>query len=315
MTKLAPAPSLPIDLLPAANRRESALLPSSTPLPERGPEINRTHERASLLATLDSTQTPLNTPTGLAVKSLSPTNLAQPQPASPLTAQSAREAQAQSQDPSPSQGGFFSQLKDKFLQFIGLTNAHKTPESGDAPKGFLARVATQISHLSEARSLSDLAAWTKGMVYAIAPRLCAWAKPVPKITTPQSLNIRPVAYHSTNEEWKKPSETFVITTPDEKPLALTSTKPKGPSLTEQALTAVATATQAQVEEKEKKQSQEESDGRRNKESAQTTLRKLQMEGLSAAELSEISAELNGVYGTAEVALRNARDLLTRKKTS
>jgi hypothetical protein len=153
------------------------------------------------------------------------------------------------------------------------------------------------------------------MLYVIAPRLCGWAKPAPKITTPQPLNIPPVAYHSTNEEWNKPSETFVMTPPAETPLTLTMTKSKGPSLTEQALTSVATATRAQVEEKEKKQLQEESDGRRNKESAQAALRKLQVEGLSAIELSEISAELNGIYGTAEVALRNARDLLTRKKTS
>lgn len=317
MAKLAPSPSLPMDLLPTEKRRESELLPNSTPLPERGPEINRAQERSALLASLNTPRTspevlgsqpaPAHLPAGQ-------TKSPEAQSPSPLPSQSTTGPTPQSQETSLTQTGFFSRLKDTFLKVTGLDNT-QNPESKAETPGFLSRVITQVSRLSEVRSLSDLASWAKGMVYAAAPKLCAWARPTPKVMFPESLNIKSMPTYSPGEAWNASPETTIMTPAGERRLSFSATKSSGSSLTEQALTSVAAATQARAEEREKKQSLEDADGRRNKEGAQAALRKLQLEGLSALELAEISAELSGVYGTAEVALRNARELLTRKKTT
>lgn len=87
------------------------------------------------------------------------------------------------------------------------------------------------------------------------------------------------------------------------------------SITEKALTTLASAKQTQLEEREKRESKEQEIRRHDKEGAEAALRKLQLDGLNPSELAQISAELHGVYGTAETALRNANDLVKRKKGS
>jgi hypothetical protein len=288
-------------------------MPNSAPVPERGPTINRDQERARLLTNLGQAQTTQ----GAQPRAPQPTNSAQ-SPQSPelpsAPAQASDEAIAQTHERPTTSGEVNSHSKHSSLQSTQSAPDFKNGEQVEEKQGLLGRVLKQLSALGDRLLISELAAKVTGLMNAAIPKLGAWARPHLKAAGRESLNIKPPPEASPREEWRSLPETKIVAPLEEKSdLALE--KAQKQSLTEQALTTVAAATQSKIEEKEKKQADAESETKRNKDSAQAALRKLQLEGLSPAELAEISAELTSVYGTAEVALRNARELLTRKKPS
>lgn len=308
MAKLSPAPSHPVDLLPAERRQESQVLPDCTPMPERGPATNRDEERRAVLASLKERRDNSNTQAPKATVAPSEKHEL------PNELQTPQENSTAPRVITP-QLGLFSQLKEKLSNFFGIGASTTAPESGDQSLGLVGRVVKQFSKLGEVRSLADLGSWAKGMTSAFAPSLRSWSFSAPKPTTPQSLNIKPPVQVETGPEREFQSHTVIVTPPTDDELKVDIQTKKGENLTEKALTAIASAKQAEVEEKDKKDAKTEEQRTRDKDSVEAALRKLQLEGLSASEIAEISTEMRGVYGTAESALRQANDLLKRKKVS
>ncbi len=300
MPKLAPSPALPVD---ADSRQQSTVIPSPAPVPERGPEINRNEERTRLSANRATTSP---SPNAQQESPQLPDASHTPQlPGAPVSVPSRAMTPPEERAPTT--------VESAPPHTQALPTLHDR-EQRDQKIGLLERTLKQLSTLGEYLSFSELAAKVVGLMNPHVTKLSGWlgfhAKPLVR----ESLNIKPPPETSYREEWRPVTETTIVS-PLEDDSLLTHDTPQKPSLTQEALTAVATATQSKIEEAEKKQASIESETRRSKEGAQATLRRLQLEGLSPGELAEISAELTGVYGTAEVALRTARDLLTRKKPS
>jgi hypothetical protein len=307
-----------MDLSPAEKRQESHLPPKSAPLSRNGPTTHRDSERLAILSNLTDERTrPIShaSEPSVAAQSLQQPSSPQTHAAAPPPTQVIAEKSQLTSEPTSEPVGFFSQLKESFLRITGLGGSSKTSEPGDEKPGFFARVANQLSKLGDVRSLADLGSWAKDVANACVPRMRLWTRPAQKPTVPQSLNIKPPAQTATHETPTRHTETVIIVPPKEHVLELERETKPSENLTEKALTTLTEAKQAQNEEKEKKEAREESSKRHHKENADAALRRLQLEGLSPTELAEISAELHGVYGSADVALRNANELLKRKKVS
>lgn len=299
MTKLAPSPLKPVDLVPAEQRRESLVLPDITPLQRTGPVTHRDDERRAIMAALtregSGSTTPNNqTPAASKVNAPSPT----PQQHTPSPAlASAPDEKTTNLSTTPT--GFFALLQEKFFQLTGIGGTLKNSVPGGEKHG-------PLEHLSSL--IKECAA-------SFIHRTRSWLRPAPRTTTPQSLNIKLPSTIPAAAQHQAPSETVIIE-PRKGALLEFDTETKGDkSITEKALTTLASAKQTQLEEREKKESKEQEIRRHDKEGAEAALRKLQLDGLNPSELAQISAELHGVYGTAETALRNANDLVKRKKGS
>ena len=317
MVKLAPSLTPPVDLVPAERRRESQVLPEGAPLPQTGPATNRDLERRDVLRKLTEQQTiPTTNVPGSPITSLPSQPTAAPPlevPSSALKPPTEETSLVTGTARAPS--GFFSQLKDKLLQMTGLGGSTKNSEGAEEGQGLLSRVSNQLSKLSEVRSLSGLLSWGKEMACAVVPGLRSWTRPIARPIPPQTLNIKPPSQEPLVQVRTSHTETIIMEPRKVTVIELSTESKPTENLTEKALTTLASAKQAQIEEKERKDAREEESSRRGKAGADATLKKLQLEGFNPSELAAISAELHGVYGSADVALRNAREILNRKKVS
>jgi hypothetical protein len=327
MPKLAPAPAQPIDIVSPERRQESQVLPQSSNIEARVPTTDRLDERRSILQRLNSKlddtsasrqpQQPsaLTTDTSSSEKRASPTMAEQRRTDSP---QAASLVAAPASSPEQKTPSLFATLKNKLLNVVGLGEStskseHAVGQRTEETPGLFARIKNHLSKLGEIKTLSNLVSWGRDFACAVFPSLSSWIKPLPPIaitttalaaqSTPATES--PVTYQGATQFLRHRSDDDIIWT----------RQTRGADLTTKALETVAEATRAQTIQEDKKKDVQQDLKDRDKAKLRAALTKIATEGANTGDLSAIIAEFEGVYGSAEVAIRLANELAAKRKMS
>lgn len=326
MPKVAPAPAQPIDMVTAERRHESQVLPQASQFEARGPVTDRLDERRSILqrvtAKLDNTPPsiqpqqprlhateviPQETPTLR-------TTTEERRNVSPLTAMPPPETAPQPEQKAPS---ILTSLKNTFLNVVGLgdptpMSAQKVGQPGDEKPGLFARIAAQFTKIGEITTLSGLASWTKGLVYAVFPKPSLWLKPTAP-TRASTLPVREQRSSVSTENSLTHNNSTAARTPGSEYKIIWTSPTRQVDHTAKGLETVAEAKREQIAQDEKKKDTQHDLRQREKAKLRASLSKLVTEGVDKGDMSAIIAEFEGVYGSAEVALRQANELAHKKK--
>lgn len=326
MAKLAPTPAKPVDMVSAELQQESQVLPQPAPIEARVPTMNLVDERRSILQRLnDTTLSPLHAPLPhrltteptLTEKraSLTTTDTATTPPPRDATS-TIPQTTTPSEVKSP---GFFATLKSTFLRAVGLgePKAKDEPQAGGQEgqkPGLLTRLKEQFSKLGSVTTLSGLMSWGKGLACAIFPSLSVIIKPLSILPAGPFQSRQHQSPTSKEHDVPRQEATGELTHRTE-PLLLRNSSTSKVDFTAQGLAHVAQAKREETaKEKERKDLQQDL-RERDKAKIRAALTKVAADGINKGELSAIIAELEGVYGSAEVALRQASELLAKKKVS
>ena len=325
MPKLAPAPAQPIDMVTAERRQESQVLPQASPFEARGPVTDRLDERRSILqrvtAKLDNTppsiqpQPPrLHTPVIPQQTPTARTTTEERRNVSPLTAMPPPETATQTEQKAPS---LLTSLKNTFLNVVGLgdptpKSAQEVGQPGDEKPGLFARIAAQFTKIGEVTTLSSLASWTKGLVCAAFPKLSLWLKPTAP-TRATTLPLREQRSSVSTEKSLVHHNATAVLTPRSDNEIIWRSPTRQVDHTAKGLETFAAAKREQIAQDEKKKDTQDVLRQREKAKLRASLSKLVTEGVDKGDMSAIIAEFEGVYGSAEVALRQANELAHKKK--
>lgn len=314
MPKLEPSPSRPVTQEQTTNRVEApAALPILSPS-VHGPSTDRLEIRRTLLDLMNERSHRQERP----MLAPQPERSILPNTAITHPAPSAQPEAHQNTDTSPqpeaAKPGFFATIKETFLKLTGLHQGHAetTRESESASKGFLSSMKDHFTRFFAIRSLGDFATWAKSLVtIALSPpRLERIIKPVILRDPIESKRAEPEISRASIESLHV-TEAGPLRWERERHFWETEAKPV--DFTVQALNTVAEAKRVENAEVEKNKHAHVESDRRTKDAARENLKKLAVDGASKADMAAILSELEGVYGTSEVAQRQIRDLIAHRK--
>lgn len=314
MPKLEPSPSRLVTQEQTNDRSHTSALPHAPSLAIEGPSTDRIETRRALLDLVKARsqhQEPLThspQPERSAVPSTSTTTPA------PLAQPEAHQRSETLTQPEATKPGFFASIKETFLKLTGLHQAtheaQQQPES--ASKGSLPTIKDHFSKLFTIRTLGEFGNWARSLVsFALSsPRLERIAKPVILRDSEETKRVEPEPARTSNE-WRQMTEPAPRLFEKERHFWEAEAKPI--DLTVQALITVADAKREENAKEEKNKLAHSESDRRTKDAARENLKKLPVEGVRKAEMAAILNELEGVYGTAEVAQRQILDLIAHRK--
>lgn len=326
MAKLAPTPAKPVDMVSAERQQDSQVLPQTAPIDARLPTMNLVDERRTILQRLnDTTHSPLHTPRPPRITTentlsekhgaLTPTDRAATPPPPDATSSISQTTTA-SEVKAP---GFFATLKSTLLRAVGLgkSKAKDEPQAGvreDHKPGLLTRLKEQLSKLGSVTTISGLISWGKGLACAIFPSFTFIIKPL-SISPAEPCQDRQHQSSTSTESYVFSQEGTGGLTHRREPLLLSNSSTPKVDFTAQGLASIAQAKREETAKENERKDLQQDLRDRDKAKIRSALTKVAADGVNKGDLSAIIAELEGVYGSAEVALRQVTELVAKKKVS
>lgn len=213
--------------------------------------------------------------------------------------------------------GFFAAMKERLLKLTGLMHAPKgTAEDAESePKGFLAAAKDHLTNLFQVKTVIQFGNWA---LKAVSLALAHSRPERPVILSKgkgecENKGARLEDSHHGNGLNGNLLEQQDSARPLEIEKHYWDSGNVSVDLTVQALNVVAEATRAEQAKEKKKHHDSFEEHLRRKETTRDTLKRSAVEGIRGVDAAPILRELDGVYGTVEVAERQFRDLAERRR--
>jgi hypothetical protein len=215
--------------------------------------------------------------------------------------------------------GFFAAMKERLCRLTGLIHspAEIAEDTAGEPEGFLATVESHLKRLSQVTTIAELSSWAmKAIELALTP-----PNPERPLLRGKARGKREKkGPHTEAPQYGNDLFTNLPDQQDSNPFREVerhSWDSGAPSvdLTVQALHVVAEATRAEQAKEKKRRHDSFQEDLRRKGTTRDTLKRSAGEGIRGVDAAPILRELDGVYGTVEVAERQFRELAERRKRS